>query len=53
MIGMFEPEIPAAGEQLHPQHLANEDRLLGALDESERKLLAGLLSKLLLSLEDG
>ena len=47
------PEGKRVQERLHPQHLANEDQLLGALDESERELLAGLLSKLLLSLEDG
>jgi DNA-binding MarR family transcriptional regulator len=40
-------------ERLHPQHLANEDHLLAALDASEREQLAGLLSKLLLGLEDG
>jgi DNA-binding MarR family transcriptional regulator len=39
-------------EDLHPQHLANEDRLLGALDADERRQLGDLLSKLLLSLED-
>ena len=39
-------------ERLHPQHLANEDRLLGALDADERRQLGDLLSKLLLSLED-
>ncbi len=50
-------ELTAEGrkvqERLHPRHLANEDRLLGALDGTEREQLAGLLSKLLLSLEDG
>ena len=50
-------ELTAGGkkvqERLHPQHLANEDQLLGALDETEREQLAGLLSKLLVSLEDG
>ncbi|MCW2756605.1 MAG: hypothetical protein JWO46_351 [Nocardioidaceae bacterium] len=39
-------------EELHPEHLANEDRLLAALDETERSQLAALLSKLLVSLED-
>ncbi len=39
-------------ERLHPQHLANEDRLLDALDADERRQLGDLLSKLLLSLED-
>ena len=39
-------------EHLHPQHLANEDQLLGALDADERRQLGDLLSKLLLSLED-
>jgi DNA-binding MarR family transcriptional regulator len=39
-------------EELHPQHLANEERLISALDADERRQLAGLLSKLLLSLED-
>ncbi len=38
-------------EWLHPQHLANEDRLLAPLDTDERRQLAHLLSKLLLSLE--
>lgn len=47
------PEGKRVQERLHPQHLANEDHLLGALDESERERLADLLSKLLLSLEDG
>ena len=47
------PEGMRVQERLHPQHLANEDQLLGALDESERERLAGLLSKLLLSLEEG
>ena len=47
------PEGKRVQERLHPQHLANENRLLGALDKSERELLAGLLSKLLLSLENG
>ena len=39
-------------EELHPQHLANEDRLLGALDADERRQLGALLSKLLVSLEE-
>ena len=39
-------------EQLHPLHLANEERLLGALSPSEREQLGELLSKLLVSLED-
>jgi len=39
-------------ERLHPQHLANEDQLLHALDADERRQLGDLLSKLLLSLED-
>ena len=47
--------LTAAGkelqERLHPAHLANEDRLLGALDADERRQLAGLLSKLLVSLD--
>ncbi len=38
-------------EELHPQHLANEDRLLAPLTPSERDQLAGLLKKLLTSLE--
>jgi DNA-binding MarR family transcriptional regulator len=38
-------------EDLHPQHLANEDKLLGALSPDERRRLADLLSKLLLGLE--
>ncbi|MEO6509365.1 MAG: MarR family transcriptional regulator [Nocardioides sp.] len=39
-------------ERLHPLHLANEERLLSALDGDERRQLGGLLSKLLVSLED-
>ena len=31
------PEGMRVQERLHPQHLANEDQLLGALDESERE----------------
>jgi DNA-binding MarR family transcriptional regulator len=42
----------ALQERLHPQHLANEDSLLASLDHEEREQLAGLLSKLLVSLED-
>jgi DNA-binding MarR family transcriptional regulator len=38
-------------ERLHPQHLANEERLIQVLDDDERRQLARLLSKLLLSLE--
>jgi DNA-binding MarR family transcriptional regulator len=38
-------------ERLHPQHLANEERLVAALDDDERRQLGRLLSKLLLSLE--
>jgi DNA-binding MarR family transcriptional regulator len=38
-------------EDLHPQHLANEDSLLDALSPEERRRLADLLSKLLLGLE--
>jgi DNA-binding MarR family transcriptional regulator len=47
------PEGKRVQERLHPQHLANEDQLLGALDESERERLAALLRKLLVSLEEG
>ena len=39
-------------ERLHPQHLANEERLLAPLDADERRQLERLLSKLLLSLEE-
>ena len=39
-------------EELHPLHLANEERLIAALDADERRELARLLGKLLLSLED-
>ncbi|MEJ7691021.1 MAG: hypothetical protein WKF76_11650 [Nocardioidaceae bacterium] len=41
----------ALDDRLHPLHLANEDRLLHALDTEERGQLAALLRKLLLSLE--
>jgi DNA-binding MarR family transcriptional regulator len=37
---------------LTPDHLANEDRLLAALDADERERLAGLLRKLLLGLPE-
>jgi len=47
--------LTAAGkalqERLHPAHLANEDALLGVLDAGERRQLARLLSKLLVSLD--
>lgn len=39
-------------DRVAPVHLANEDRLLSALDESERRTLADLLRRLLISLED-
>lgn len=39
-------------DRLHPLHLANEDGLLDALDGPERAQLAGLLRKLLVSLDD-
>lgn len=38
-------------EELHPDHLANEDSLLASLTPRERAQLAGLLKKLLLDLE--
>ncbi len=38
-------------EELHPDHLANEDRLLAPLTPAERDQLATLLKKLLLELE--
>jgi DNA-binding MarR family transcriptional regulator len=38
-------------ERIAPAHLANEDRLLAALDEDERELLGGLLRKLLVEFE--
>src|SRR3954453_14250343 len=37
---------------LTPHHLANEDRLLAALDPDERERLAGLLRKLMLGLPE-
>jgi DNA-binding MarR family transcriptional regulator len=45
------PEGKRVQERLHPQHLANEDDLIAALSPAERRQLAGLLSKLLVSLE--
>jgi DNA-binding MarR family transcriptional regulator len=39
-------------DRIAPVHLANEDRLLSALDAGEREQLAGLLRKLLLSYEN-
>lgn len=38
-------------DEVAPQHLANEDQLLSALSDAERKQLAGLLRKLLVSFE--
>jgi len=38
-------------ERVVPVHLANEDRVLAALDAGEREQLAGLLRKLLVELE--
>jgi DNA-binding MarR family transcriptional regulator len=38
-------------ERVVPAHLANERRLLAALDDEERELLAGLLRKLLVEFE--
>ena len=38
-------------DRLVVEHVANEDRLLRALDADERQRLAGLLSKLLVDLE--
>jgi DNA-binding MarR family transcriptional regulator len=38
-------------ERVAPAHLANEDRLLSALDADERELLGGLLRKLLVEFE--
>ena len=38
-------------ERVVPAHLANEDRLLAALDPREREVLAGLLRKLLVEFE--
>jgi DNA-binding MarR family transcriptional regulator len=46
------PKGRAVVERVHPRHLANEDGLLEALDESERTQLAGLLRKLLVSLDE-
>jgi DNA-binding MarR family transcriptional regulator len=45
-------EGKAVQEVLHPRHLANEERLIDVLDAGERRQLAQLLSKLLLSLEE-
>lgn len=39
-------------DRIAPVHLANEDRLLSALDPTEREQLADLLRRLLLSYED-
>ena len=39
-------------ERLYPQHLANQENLIGVLDADERRQLGALLSKLLLSLEE-
>ncbi len=38
-------------DRVAPEHLANEDRLLSALDEPQRRQLVDLLRRLLLSLE--
>jgi DNA-binding MarR family transcriptional regulator len=46
------PEGKRVQERLHPLHLANEERLLAALDADEREQLGRLLSKLLISLEE-
>jgi DNA-binding MarR family transcriptional regulator len=46
------PAGRALVERVHPLHLANEDGLLGALDDQERTQLAGLLRKLLVSLDE-
>lgn len=40
-------------DQIAPAHLANEDRLLSALTDSERTTLRDLLRKLLVSFESG
>ena len=40
-------------DEIAPVHLRNEDRLLSALDDDERETLAGLLRRLLASLEHG
>ncbi len=49
--------LTAEGQRLFdvvaPEHLANEDRLLSALDDDERAVLAGLLRRLLVSFEHG
>ncbi len=39
--------------EVGPAHLANEERLLSALHPGEREVLAGLLGRLLVSLESG
>ena len=39
-------------DRVAPDHLANEDRLLSALDDTERETLVELLRRLLVSLED-
>jgi DNA-binding MarR family transcriptional regulator len=40
-------------DEIAPVHLANEDRLLSALTDEERQVLAELLRRLLLSFESG
>jgi DNA-binding MarR family transcriptional regulator len=40
-------------DEVAPVHLANEDRLLSALDDDDRRELAGLLRRLLASFERG
>ncbi len=40
-------------DQIAPVHLANEDRLLSALSDQDRRMLAGLLRRLLISFEAG
>jgi DNA-binding MarR family transcriptional regulator len=40
-------------DEIAPVHLRNEDHLLSALDDRERDVLAGLLRRLLSSLEEG
>lgn len=47
------PEGLRLVDRLVVEHVANEDRLLRALDADERRRLAGLLSKLLVDLEAG